>query len=177
MLNIHFLPFFFLFFFFISRRRENEHTKSLSWHFSPKKEKHINKTQQDLNHDILNYSDEKNQSQNISSDLINQDEIYEESLSMSSDDRNDNDLPPILAHMDLVALRKWSSLASSDIRSMKLGQKHSNLQITSMMNENERLRHELLEANIAKSQVYIWQALFSLICCYVSFNSYFEYTR
>lgn len=125
----------------------------MNWHFSPKK---MNNTG---SHNLSSMVENSQECENsmISKMKRNDDhDKYEDSSSMSSETSKVNDsLPPILAHMsgDPVALRKWASLASSELRALKLGKKHSDLQISCLINENERLRHELLLANIAKSQV------------------------
>ena len=58
------------------------------------------------------------------------------------------ELPPLLAHLagDAVALRQWSSVAVAELAALKLGERHAQLQLAGLANENERLERALGDA-------------------------------
>ncbi len=71
-----------------------------------------------------------------------------------SEDADGTEPPPLPPHLagDVVALRQWASVASAELRSLKLGERHFGLQLTALGNENERLARELGAARLARSQ-------------------------
>lgn len=47
---------------------------------------------------------------------------------------------------------RWASLATAELRALKLGERHGQLQLTALANENERLERDLATTKAAKSQ-------------------------
>ena len=65
-----------------------------------------------------------------------------------SPSREHTELPPLLAHLagDAVALRQWASVAVAELSALKLGERHVQLQLAGLANENERLERALGDA-------------------------------